>query len=100
MEEELTALRAENEELRAQLEYYSTRGQRMLDLLAQRCLEMLEGDAPLTSGQLSMIRQLLRDQGIVDLKSGDTPVNHLSRVLPFKAPEDGDDFAAVKQPAE
>jgi len=84
---ELEELRAENERLRGILAALQERPQRLLDLTSQRCMEILEDtERRPTAAELNVIRQLLRDQGIVDLTPGDTPINHLSENYPFTTP--------------
>jgi cell division septum initiation protein DivIVA len=99
-EEQIEALAAEVsdlektiKELQEQLDYYQTRGQRILDLTAEKCMAILERDEPPTAAELNVIRQLLKDQGIIDLRNGATPTNHLKKRYPFAAPEeDGKPF--------
>lgn len=95
LEERLAAAEAENEQLRARLAYYESRPQEMLDGLAKWFQEQIE-KGELNTGLANVIRQFLRDQGIVDLKSGSTPVNNLARVLPFTAPDPGGDDIGAK----
>ncbi len=77
-------------ELEAKLDYYQTRGQKILDLTAQRCLESLESDQPITPAMLNTVRQFLKDQGVIDLSTGDTPLHALTdNVLPFATTDGG-----------
>ena len=91
-----SALRAEVAELQERLDYYSTRAQRILDKTATAIESALdEGD--INAAFLNQARQFLRDQGIIDLRTGDTPTNHLVKAYPFAVPgHDGDGVAGSK----
>ncbi len=86
-------------ELEAKLEYYQTRGQRILDKLATAVEEKLDG-GNLDASTLNVARQLMRDQGIIDLRSGATPVNHLKKQYPFPKPSDDAPDIGVREAAE
>lgn len=73
--------------LEERLKHYEGRAQRLLDLVASSLEKMLQEDPSPTV--LSVARQLLRDNGIVDLR-GETRINHLAKNYPFTPPdEDG-----------
>lgn len=90
----ITELEAEVKELKESLEYYTSRGQIILELTAQRCLAALRDETePMAAPMMNVIRQFLKDQGIIDLKNGPSPTNHLLKEYPFaKAQKDAADF--------
>ena len=85
------ALEAKILELEERLEQYSGRGAEIQDLLASKIMDGLRDDP--SANFLSVARQFLRDNGICDIRTGDTPTNHLAENYPFPA----DDFE-VKEP--
>ena len=84
-------LRAKVAELQERLDYYSTRAQRILDKTARRIEEALDSKDTLNAAWLNQARQFLRDQGIIDLRTGDTPTNHLAKNYRFAVPDDDGD---------
>ena len=77
-------------ELQERLDYYSTRAQRILDKTARTIEDALDaGD--INAAFLNQARQFLRDQGIIDLRTGDTPTNHLAKNYRFAVPDDDGD---------
>ena len=93
-------LQATIDDLNEQLSYYTSRGQRILDLTAKACLKVLESEEMPSPAMLNVCRQLLRDQNIIDLRHGNTPTNHLIEKYPFAAPSEGTETFGVQELAE
>jgi hypothetical protein len=92
---EIARLKAEIADLQGRLDYYTGRGQAIMDMLAEDFHDLLANrkEVPLTAAQHNTIRQFLRDQGIIDLKTGDSPTNHLKKKYPFAGPTaEAEDF--------
>lgn len=93
----IQVLEAEVKLLQEKLEFFNARPQVILDLVAAAITKKLEeGDMSV----LNIARQFLRDQGILDLRNGDTPINHLAKQYPFAAKSEGGDDYGVKLEAE
>jgi len=74
-------------ELQDKLDYYQSRGQRMLDNTAKGIERALEDQEVPTASLIAAVTRFLQVQGLVDLRTGDTAVNHLDENYgPFEAP--------------
>lgn len=99
LEAEVTRLSETLENVRAHLDYYRSRGQNILDKTAEWCLKILE-ERP-TAAELNVIRAFLKDQSVVDLRHGGTPVHELAKARPFPVvrKDDSPDFG-IREAAE
>lgn len=101
LEAELAKAKATIESLRQKLDYYNSRPQMILDRTAEWCLEILQ-ERP-TAAELNVITKFLKDQNVLDLKHGGTPVYDLAEAShrPFPvAPKEDEDFGTLLEKAE